>query len=48
MKATVHYTDKEPSTFHNVEEVRTLNDMAFVDDITHTNVEGVTVKSGDA
>jgi len=43
MDVTLHYSDGSESETFDAESFKTINDVAFVDGILHTNVEGVTV-----
>lgn len=43
MEVTVHYDDGTESDQFNADDVETVNDVAYVDGILHTNVEGVDV-----
>lgn len=43
MEATIHYGGGETREFSNVEDIETVNDIAYIDGIMQTDVEDVEI-----
>jgi len=45
MEATIHYEGGDVREFTHVEDIETVNDIAYIDGIMQTNVEDVEVSA---
>ena len=45
MNVTIHYTNGETGDFAQIDDVKTVNDIAYLDGVMHTNVEDLRISA---